>query len=92
MSYVIKCHRNYIRQASQTLRSRINLHHPERCALAEQVNTKDHVMRFDETTILKSEKNHNKRNILEINYIIKNNCLSYRTDTQNLNVMYKNNR
>lgn len=89
------CNSVYIGQTSQCLKRRIAVHksdtrlRPDRCALANHSSSLDHTFKFDDTKILCTSSNYNKRTFLEMCYISENeNNINKKTDLKNLSAIY----
>ena len=89
------CHKNYIGQTSQKLKSRIAQHSsdikckPNSCALSKHVVENLHLIDFKNPKILAYQSNLDKRLFLEMCFI--NNSsgnLNYKKDIQNLSNIY----
>lgn len=89
------CEGTYVGHTSQWLKSRLSLHRSDirnenqRCALAAHALQSDHNIDYENVEILDKNANGNKRKILEMIYINKQeNPLNKKTDTQHLSNIY----
>ncbi|CAH1115570.1 unnamed protein product [Psylliodes chrysocephalus] len=89
------CHKSYIGQTSRCLKDRITSHrsdsrlHPKCCALAEHVHKNDHIMDYENVTILERETNISKRQFLEISHIYQHdNSINKRSDIKHLSEIF----
>lgn len=89
------CQRPYVGQTSQSLKQRLALHRsdsrlrPGRCALASHIHESGHCMQYEQTKILSTEHNYQKRLFLEMCYINeRENPLNSRVDIHNLSQIY----
>lgn len=88
------CNQVYIGQTSQYLESRLNGHKYDKknqTALSKHARQHNHTFNFQDTKILKTEYNQQKREIHEMICIKQNpNSLNAKTDIKNLNKIYYN--
>ena len=90
------CELRNIGQTSQQLKQRLTQHKSDinkinkNCAFAVHCRTLKHTMQFDNAKILEQETRTNKRSLLEIMHIQRNNSftMNSKTDINNLSTIY----